>query len=100
MATSGQIKRRWRFYRTPAGRRVIDEFIDGLSDFDAAAVAAALKEVRQRGLTAARHLRGDIYEVRAESGPPRSARHAEAHAEDTGSGLAQGGEAPDRGESS
>jgi len=66
VATSGQIKRRWRFYRTPAGRRVIDEFIDGLSDFDAAAVAAAMKEVRQRGLTAARHLRGDIYEVRAD----------------------------------
>lgn len=46
MATSQQIKRRWRFYRTPAGRRVIDEFLATLSDFDAAEVAAALKEVR------------------------------------------------------
>ena len=66
MATSGLIKRRWRFYRTPAGRRVVDEFMDALSDFDAAAVVAAMRDVRERGLKAARHLRGDIYEVRAD----------------------------------
>jgi phage-related protein len=62
---SVQPKRRWRDYRTAAGRRPIKEFIDGLSDVDAAAVVAAMREV-QLGLPAARHLRGDIYEVRAE----------------------------------
>jgi phage-related protein len=59
-------KRRWRDYRTAAGRRPIKEFIDGLSDTDAAAVVAAMRDVRDTGLVAARHLRGDIYEVRAD----------------------------------
>ena len=62
----GQIKRRWRFYRTPSGRRVIDEFLDALADYDSAQVAAALRDVRERGLRAARHLRGEIYEVGAD----------------------------------
>jgi phage-related protein len=43
----------------------VSEFIDQLSDADAAAVVAAMKEVAVEGLEAARHLRGDIYEVRA-----------------------------------
>lgn len=42
------------------------EFLDGLSDEDAAEVAAAMAEIRDVGLSAARHLRGEIYEVRAE----------------------------------
>jgi phage-related protein len=42
------------------------EFVDGLSDTDAAAVVAAMRDVRDGGLEAARHLRGDIYEVRAD----------------------------------
>jgi phage-related protein len=63
---SDETKRRWRDYRTAAGRRPIKEFIDGLSDVDAAAVVAAMKDVRETGLAAARHLRGDIYEVRAD----------------------------------
>lgn len=42
------------------------EFIDGLTDADAAEVAAAMAEVREEGLRAARHIRGEIYEVRAE----------------------------------
>jgi phage-related protein len=41
------------------------EFIQDLSDADAAAVAAAMKEVAVEGLEAARHVRGEIYEVRA-----------------------------------
>jgi phage-related protein len=44
----------------------VKEFIDELSDQDAAEVAAAMGEVREEGLVAARHLRGEIYEVRAE----------------------------------
>ena len=43
------------------------EFLDGLTDDQAAAVVAAMKDVAQNGLMAARHLRGDIYEVRAEA---------------------------------
>ena len=63
---SPETKRRWRDYRTATGRRPIKEFIDGLSDVDAAAVVAAMKDVRETGLVAARHLRGEIYEVRAD----------------------------------
>jgi phage-related protein len=61
-----EIERRWRDYRTAAGRRPVKDFFDGLSDSDAAAVVAAMQEVQELGLSAARHLRGDIYEVRAE----------------------------------
>jgi len=63
---SSEPKRRWRDYRTAAGRRPIKEFIDGLSDTDAAAVVAAMRDVRDGGLAAVRHLRGEIYEVRAD----------------------------------
>ena len=42
------------------------EFLRDLSDADLAAVVAAMKEVSIDGLVAARHLRGDIYEVRAD----------------------------------
>ena len=41
----------------------MSDFIDGLSEPDAVAVAAAMKDVAIEGLPAARHLRGDIYEV-------------------------------------
>jgi phage-related protein len=61
-----QSKRRWRDYRTAAGRRPIKEFVGVLSDSDAAAVVAAMKDVRELGLAAARHLRGELYEVRAD----------------------------------
>lgn len=59
-------RRRWNFYRTAAGRSPVREFLDELSDADAAAVAAAMKEVRDQGKSAARHLRGEIHEVRAQ----------------------------------
>ena len=42
-------------------------FIDSLSDEEAAAVLAGMKEVAIYGLGWARHLRGDIYEVRVEA---------------------------------
>ncbi|MFL5955239.1 MAG: type II toxin-antitoxin system RelE/ParE family toxin [Gaiellaceae bacterium] len=63
---STEPKRRWRDYRTSAGRRPVKEFIDSLSDVDAAAVVASMKDVRETGFLAARHLRGAIYEVRAD----------------------------------
>jgi len=59
-------QRRWRDYRTAAGKRPVREFLVGLSDADAAAVLAAMAAVRAQGLRAARHLKGDIYEVRAD----------------------------------
>jgi len=59
-------QRRWRDYRTAAGRRPVREFLLDLSDQDAASVLAAMAAVRVQGLSAARHLRADIYEVRAD----------------------------------
>jgi len=58
-------KRRWRDYRTAAGGRPVKEFIDSLSDADAAAVVAAMKQVEAWGNAVAHHLRAEIYEVRA-----------------------------------
>jgi phage-related protein len=57
--------RRWRDYVTATGRRPVREFIVKLPADDHAEVAAAMREVKDEGLTAARHVRGDIYEVRA-----------------------------------
>jgi hypothetical protein len=58
-------KRRWRDYRTAAGRRPIKEFLEALDDEEVAAVTTAMKEVKDKGLRAARHLGNAIYEVRA-----------------------------------
>jgi phage-related protein len=60
------VRRRWRDCATPAGRRPVKEFIASLSDHDAAAVVAAMKDVRQEGISLARRLRGPIYEVVAD----------------------------------
>jgi phage-related protein len=57
--------RRWRDYRTASGRSPVRDFIGSLSDRDAAAVVAGMQHVRDRGLHAARHLHGEIWEVRA-----------------------------------
>jgi putative component of toxin-antitoxin plasmid stabilization module len=59
-------KLRWRDYRTAARRRPVKEFIDALGDEDVAAIVAGMKEVTTLGLVAARHLRGEIYEVRVD----------------------------------
>jgi phage-related protein len=58
---------RWRDYRTAMGARPVKAFLDGLTDEEVAAVVAAMKEIAKLGLTAARHLRGDLYEVHAEA---------------------------------
>ena len=60
------VRQRWRFYATASGRKPAKDFIDSLSDADAAEVAAAMLDVRNNGLVVARHLRGELYEVRAE----------------------------------
>lgn len=66
-------RRQWRDYRTRAGGRPVKAFLDHLTDEEVAAIVAGMKEVADRGLSAARHLRGDIYEVRADA-PTRSFR--------------------------
>lgn len=63
---SRAVTHRWRDYQSAAGRRPIKEFLAGLGDEDLASVIAAMAEVRQKGVQAARHLEGDIYEVRAD----------------------------------
>lgn len=65
-SASPQRRRRWRDYRTASGRRPIKEFLESLSDVDRASVLAAMADARERGLEAARHLDGDIWEVRAD----------------------------------
>lgn len=59
--------RQWRDYRTPAGARPVKAFLAKLTDEEVAAITAGMRDVKQRGTDAARHLRGDIYEVRADA---------------------------------
>ena len=58
-------RRQWRFYRSASGREPVREALDQLSDEDAAAVAAAMKEVGDIGRSHAdvNHLRGDIWQI-------------------------------------
>jgi phage-related protein len=62
----GAFKRQWRPYKTASGRNPVEDYIDTLSDQDAAEIVAAMKRVARDGLSAARHLRGSIYEVRVD----------------------------------
>jgi phage-related protein len=59
--------RRWRFYETSTGSQPVKEFLtsDGLPSGDRDEILAAMADVRRNGLEVARHLRGDIWEVRA-----------------------------------
>ncbi len=61
-------RHRWRHYETAAGNRPVLDFIRGIPDEDKAAILAAMKEVRQEGVRAARHLQGELFEVRADGG--------------------------------
>jgi phage-related protein len=65
--TKRKPRRQWRDYRTPAGGRPVKAFLDDLTDEEVAAVVAGMKDVAARGLAAAKHLRGDLYEVRADA---------------------------------
>lgn len=61
------VRRRWRFYRTTAGATPVRDFLTSpvLPVADRDEILAAMKDVQVNGLPAARHLHGDIYEVRA-----------------------------------
>ena len=60
-------RRRWRFYRTAAGATPVQDFLtsSALPGDDRDEILAAMKDVQVNGLPVARHLRGDVYEVRA-----------------------------------
>src|SRR5262249_51107098 len=60
-------RRQWRDYKTRAGARPVKEFFAKLADEEVAAIVAGMREVREHGTVAARHLRGEIYEVRADA---------------------------------
>src|SRR5260370_6109388 len=57
-------ERQWRDYRTANGARPIKDFLLALPDEDRAAILEEMEYVRKHGRSVARHLRGDIYEVR------------------------------------
>lgn len=60
-------RRPWRFYETVSGAKPVRSFLDNLTATEAAEVVAAMKEVAREGLRFARHLRGDIWEIRVEA---------------------------------
>lgn len=68
--TSTPFRRHWRFYRTATGGEVVSKELDALRADAAAALVAEMRVVARLGLKdgGARHLRGDIWEVRADSG--------------------------------
>lgn len=55
---------RWRFYRTSLGARPVEAYLEGLPREDRAAIYAAMLEARAEGLRVARHVEGDLYELR------------------------------------
>ena len=58
-------KRQWRDYQTESGARPIKDFLLALADEDRAAILEEMEYVRAHGISVARHVRHDIYEVRA-----------------------------------
>lgn len=73
MEPTAHHRRHWRFYRTAAGGKPVDDLLDQLEADEALEVAAAMADVRKNGLLAAKHLRGDVHEVVAD-GPRRTFR--------------------------
>jgi phage-related protein len=55
----------WRDYRGATGSNPIAEFLSDLSREDRLSIAVAMKRVRRDGVRGGRHLRGDLYEMRA-----------------------------------
>lgn len=67
MSSTKRPQRQWREYRTRSGGRPVKQFLDRLTDEEVAEIVAGMKDVVANGLLAARHLRGDLYEVRADA---------------------------------
>lgn len=71
MTGKERYQRQWRDYQTAQGNRPVRDYIAGIARenaADAARIAAAMHEVAELGTVAARHLRGEIWEVRAHGG--------------------------------
>ena len=62
-------RRHWRFYRTEGGAETVGRELDALEADHAAALIAEMRIIARSGLRdgGARHLRGPIWEVRADS---------------------------------
>jgi len=58
-------QRQWNFYRTATDRKIVKEELLEFPPDDRADIVAEMEVVRKGGLEAARHVRDDIYEVRA-----------------------------------
>lgn len=108
-----RVTHRWRFWENARGEKVVAAEIDALPDEDALSIHAQMIIVRQDGLSAARHLVEDIYEVEAHgidrsyrllfssegqegSRPPRCPAHREADTEDAEAPHGPRQEAPRR----
>lgn len=63
--TLRRMVRRWRYYRTSTGTSPVQDALNELDFEDGKAIRAAMNAVRRGGLVIARHIKGDIYEVRA-----------------------------------
>jgi phage-related protein len=61
-------RRRWRLYKTDSGRSPVREFLSDLTPLEREEVWSVMAAVAQVGFALARHLRGDIYEVRVAFG--------------------------------
>jgi DNA-binding XRE family transcriptional regulator len=60
-----QYKRQWRDYHTESGARPIKDYLLALPDEDRAAILEEMEYVREHGVSVTRHVRKNIYEVRA-----------------------------------
>lgn len=60
-------RRRWRFYQTATRATPVRKFLTSpkLPADDRDEILAAMKDVQLNGLAVARHVKGDVYEVRA-----------------------------------
>ena len=56
--------RRWRHFATAAGRRPTFDYLCGLPASERLAVIAEMRRIGAMGVSEARHLRGEIYELR------------------------------------
>jgi phage-related protein len=57
----------WRRYRTPSGGDPVGDFLRDLPAEDRRALTDAMRLVRETGVRSGRHLRRDLYEVRAQT---------------------------------
>ncbi len=64
MSEESTHKRQWRDYQTKGGARPVKDFMMALPDEDRATVLVEMKYVSEQGVRVARHIRGEIYEVR------------------------------------